>query len=128
MNFSKSGLLTAGLLISLIPSQHAIAEINLLNDSELSKVEGQFLISGLLGAYVAKEIIIGEIIGEAISISEDAATKANLIDAFRPNNDSGPLVTALKIKAGAELAEEILSGGADTKNRLLQLENIRNSF
>ena len=128
MNFSKSGLLTAGLLISLIPSQHALAEINLMNDSELSKVEGQFLISGLLGAYVAKEIIIGEIIGEAISISEDAATKANLIDAFRPNNDSGPLVTALKIKAGAELAEEILSGGADTKNRLLQLENIRNSF
>ncbi len=42
--------------------------------------------SGLVAAYVVKEVIVGEILGEALSIEEDFRTRLNLIDAFRPGN------------------------------------------
>jgi fucose permease len=37
-------------------------------------------------AYVGTEIVIGEILGEVLSIEEDFRTKLNLFDAFRPFN------------------------------------------
>jgi len=43
--------------------------------------------AGLVAAYVTKEVIVGEILGEVLSIEEDFRTRLNLIDAFRPGND-----------------------------------------
>jgi len=38
-------------------------------------------------AYVGTEIVIGEILGEVLSIEEDFRIRLNLFDAFRPFND-----------------------------------------
>lgn len=44
-------------------------------------------LSALGAAWVGKEIVVGEILGEVLSIEEDIRTKLNLIDAFRLGND-----------------------------------------
>jgi len=60
-----------------------------VDDNKLSEVDGQLLITGLVGTYVLKEIIVGG----TVSVSEDVMAKADLFDAVRPNNDTGPIGT-----------------------------------
>jgi hypothetical protein len=124
MNLFRSGFYSISIFISLLMAQPALAEINSVDNNKLSEVDGQFLITGLVGAYVLKEIIVGEIIGEAVSVSEDVMAKANLFDAVRPNNDTGPIGTYLKL----EVVGELLTGGADTKNLIQQLRDHYNNF
>jgi len=86
MNLFRSGLYSVSIFICLLMAQPALAEISSVDDNKLSEVDGQFLITGLVGTYVLKEIIVGEVLGEILSIEEDFRIKLNLFDAFRPFN------------------------------------------
>lgn len=49
-------------------------------------VVGTAVAGTVAAGYVATEIVIGEILGEILSIEEDVRIRLNLIDAFRPGN------------------------------------------
>lgn len=49
-------------------------------------VVGTAVVGTVAAGYIATEIVIGEILGEVLSMEEDVRIKLNLIDAFRPGN------------------------------------------
>ena len=124
---SVAGALIASLMF--FGAASASAEIKSIDDQSLQEVEGQFLLTAavLLPAYIAKEVIVGEILGEVLSIEEDVRIRLNLIDAFGPDLVPNRVLLAYVAKevVVGEILGEILSTEEDIRIGLNLIDAFR---